>query len=86
MVYSIHDFKMAESSWNHENFARGWARVPLDAIDFFERKRREMDAIGRAGIAPQNQIRIPSIGENRCSRQGEGHFPCGRAGALAVIE
>ena len=86
MAYSIHNFKMAESSWNHENVARGWARVLLDVIDFFERMRREIDAIRRAGIALQNQTRTPNNDENRCSRQGEGHFPCGRAGALAIME
>ena len=86
MVYSIHDFKMAKSSWNHENFARGWARVLLDATDFFERRRRELNTIGRSGIAPQNQTRTPSIGGNRYSRQGKGHFPHRRVGALAVME
>ena len=86
VVYSMHEFKMAEGSWNRENFARGQVRVLLDTIDFFERGRREMETLGRAGIGPPNQARTPSRNENGYSRQDEGHFPCGRAGTLTIIE
>ena len=86
MVHSIHKFKMAEGSWNHENFARGWVRALLDAIKFFERRRMEIEVLGRAGIAPPNQTRTPSRNESEYSRQDEGHFPCRGAGALSIVE
>ena len=87
MIYSTHKFKMAESNnWSRENFARGWVTVLLGALDFFERRRREMETLGRASIAPPNHTRTPSRNENRYSRWDEGHFPHERAGALTIIE
>ena len=69
-------------------FVGGRAQMLLGALDYFERRRREMEAQGRgrAGIAPQNQTRTPSRNENEYSRWDEGHFPHGRAGALTVVE
>ena len=62
MVYSIHNCKMAEGTWNRERFASGRARALIDV---------------RAGIVPLNQTRALNRSTSEDSRQNEGQIPCG---------
>ena len=84
MVYSINNFKMAESTWSRESFASGRARALIDAIAYFENQRNR--GRGRAGMVPLNQTRALSRNTSEYSRWEEGYFPCGRAGALSTVE
>ena len=90
MVYSIHNFKMAESTWSRARFANGNARALIDAVAYFEnqriRGRGRTINIGRAGIFPLNQTRGLNRSTSENSRWDEDSFPCGTAGALSAIE
>ena len=87
-ILELHDSKMAEGNDLNLDFLRGRARVLIELIEYFERRREVMDLpppVGRAGLTPKNLTNRNTGSTGTCGWREEDQIQRGRAGAPGMI-